>query len=106
MGPTQHDIVCFVDERLAKLIPKFMAAQKEQLRQMKTALTNGQFETLKFLGHQMKGSGGGFGFTALGTFGSEIERAAHDGDSHDLGKCISQIDDYLAQVKIEFQKTE
>ena len=65
-----------VDRDLEDLIPGYLSNRERDVAKVAEALAAGDFETLRVIGHSMKGSGGGYGFDALSDLGSQIEQAA------------------------------
>jgi hypothetical protein len=48
----------------------------------------------------LKGTGRGYGFTALSRLGGELEYAAHQQDRERARALIDELDSYLARVKV------
>ena len=48
----------------------------------------------------MKGTGRGYGFTAISRIGTELEVAAHQRDQPRMASLIDELDAYLARVTI------
>jgi HPt (histidine-containing phosphotransfer) domain-containing protein len=57
------------------------------------------FETVKYLGHQMMGSGGAFGFQAITEIGAELQRAAESADTDASRKWVGELSSYLDHVE-------
>jgi hypothetical protein len=53
------------------------------------------FETVKFLGHQMRGSGSAFGFQAITDIGAAIRQAAESADTDASRKWVGELSSYL-----------
>jgi len=104
-APKTTEFVVYIDEKLARLIPKFVGIQMEQLELMKTAAKNKNYLELKFLGHRMKGSCGGYGFSILGDLGREIENAAVAQDGALVTNVLARLENCLVNLKIEYRKT-
>jgi HPt (histidine-containing phosphotransfer) domain-containing protein len=69
---------------------------------MLDALDRVDFETVKFLGHQMRGSGGAFGFQAITDIGAELQQAAESADTDASRKWVGELSNYLDRVTQEF----
>lgn len=69
-----------MDSELDELRREFLAEAQEKVRQMQTALDDGAgreaLDHLAYLAHQLKGSGGSYGYQAISTDAAEIEKAA------------------------------
>lgn len=85
-----------VDHELDELRREFLAEADEKVREMQSALEQGQsdetLERLKYLAHQLKGSGGSYGYQSISADAAEIERAVEEvnGDSAGFTPMIQQ----------------
>jgi CheY-like chemotaxis protein len=66
--------------RLAEQVPAYLANCRHNVGVMQAALDRGDFGAVTILGHNMRGSGGGFGFQAITDFGAGLEQASDDTD--------------------------
>ncbi len=68
-----------VDPELDDLKREFLAEAEEKAREMQAALeaerTRDSLERLAYLAHQLKGSGGSYGYAKISADAAEIERA-------------------------------
>ena len=53
------------------------------------------------LGHQMAGTGGGYGFEPITEIGSALEESALAGDTARIRTSIEDLDRYLSAVRVE-----
>lgn len=88
---------------LRTLIPRFIANRKAELTELDGALRKRDFETLRRIGHVLKGAGGGYGFADISRMGDTIERAAKSGEFETLEKEIASLKRYLECVHIVFE---
>ena len=69
-----------VDQELNDLRREFLVEAREKVIEMQSAVSGGQTpdsgERLVYLAHQLKGSGGSYGFPAISDRAAEIEKAA------------------------------
>jgi HPt (histidine-containing phosphotransfer) domain-containing protein len=98
----RQKIVVNVDMELEDLIPGFLENRRGDVNRLRSALAEGDFDTIRVLGHSMKGSGGGYGFDAITAIGREIEDAARARDSEAIARCVEQLADYLDRVEVVF----
>jgi HPt (histidine-containing phosphotransfer) domain-containing protein len=98
----QHEekILIHVDPDIADLIPGYLEKRREDIAAMLTALERGDFETVRILGHSMKGSGGGYGFDAISDIGAGLEQAAKIKHSHEIREQVSALSSYLDRVEV------
>lgn len=65
-----------VSKELEDIMPLFLDTVSKNISSIHDALQSGDFETVRTLGHRMKGAGGGYGFDRVTELGREIEIAA------------------------------
>ena len=92
-----------VAKDLEDLIPTFMKNRAKELDTLRTALSGGDMEQLRQLGHRMKGVGNSYGFAKVSELGKRIEDGAKSGDRVGLEAALAQYADYLARVKIVYE---
>lgn len=95
-------IMVTVDADLADLIPGFLENRARDVRQLSEGLNRRDFETIRIIGHSMKGSGGGYGFDALTELGGAIEAAAKSADTAAVANLIGELDAYLQRVEVTY----
>lgn len=96
----QDAIVVRIDPLLADLIPGFLQNRREDVLTMRAALDEGDFESVRRLGHGMRGSGGGYGFQAITDIGLALEMAAERSDSAAAQKWLGELASYLDRVEV------
>ncbi len=62
-------VIVEVDADLADLVPNFLANRQKDLQQIAAALERADNDALRIIGHNMKGVGGGYGFSDITEFG-------------------------------------
>jgi PAS domain S-box-containing protein len=67
-------------EGVAELVPQYLASKPKQIEEAKACLAAKDFEPIRRLGHNLRGTGPGYGFPDLAMLGREIEQAAAGGD--------------------------
>ncbi|HEV8437612.1 MAG TPA: response regulator, partial [Methylomirabilota bacterium] len=65
-----------VDAGLAKLVPSFLENRRRDLEAIASALARSDYDNVRILGHNMKGSGAGYGFDRITEIGASLEQAA------------------------------
>ncbi|HIJ78747.1 MAG: Hpt domain-containing protein [Desulfobulbaceae bacterium] len=94
-------LIVKVDQDLLDLIPGFLKNKKNDINKIKTALPLGDYETVRVTGHNMKGSGAGYGFLEISEIGAGIETAAGKQDHEQIIYLLNQLTDYLDRVSFE-----
>lgn len=96
------DYLAKVDKDLEDLIPRYLESVKQYSADMQKLLAAGDLTALARIAHNLKGSGGGYGFMPITNLGASIETAARSGDSAGIPALLAQLSDYTLNVKIEF----
>ena len=96
-------IVVHVDAELEDLIPGFLENRQEDIRSIEEALEKGDYETIRTLGHSMKGSGGGYGFDAITDIGKSLEDAAKEKNTGEIRKRVGELLHYLERVEVVYE---
>ena len=89
-----------VDPDLADLIPGFLENRRKDITAMLAALDRGDFETVRILGHSMKGAGGGYGFNAVTEIGAALEQAAKNQDRGTVRALVDGLGAYLDRLEV------
>ena len=95
-------LIIEVDSDLADLMPKFLANRQRELLQIEEAIDRADNEALRIIGHNMKGVGGGYGFSEITELGKRIEAAARSGDQTLLRKQLHEYKEYLANLEVRY----
>ena len=86
-------------QRLADQIPAYLENCRQNVIVMQAALDRADFEAVTILGHNLRGSGGGFGFQALTDFGAGLEQACTDTDLAGARRQLSALSSYLESLE-------
>jgi len=96
-------IVAYVDTDLKQLIPGYLEERQNDIRKIEDAVKAQDYETVRMLGHTLKGSGGGYGFDPISEIGLELENAAQEENCEDIDKYINKLSDYIEHVEIVYE---
>jgi len=96
-------IIVHVDPDIADLIPGFLENRHKDIKTMGEALTQGDFEAIRSLGHSMKGAGGSYGFDAITDIGKALEQAAIAKDSGVIKESLQELAAYLDRVEVVYE---
>jgi PAS domain S-box-containing protein len=88
------------DPRFADLVPGFLLNRRQDVIAMRGALERGDFETVRTLGHGMKGAGASYGFQAITDMGDALEQAAAGTDANASRKWVGELSSYLDRVEV------
>ncbi len=87
-----------VESWLKPVIPAYLEKRRADVGKLRFALEQSDFDTVRTLGHQMAGSGSGYGFAAITDIGFVLEESAIAGDVSKINDGIAALERYLSQV--------
>ncbi len=90
-----------VEQDMEDVVPAYLEKRRKDVSTYRQALADGDFETLRMLGHKLKGTGGGYGFDMLTELGAAIEQAAAREDAGAVGSKVDELARYLERVQLE-----
>jgi PAS domain S-box-containing protein len=82
-------------QRLAERTPAYLENCRLNVVAMLAALDCGDFQVVTILGHNMRGSGGSFGFQMITDIGAGLEQAADISDQAVSRRWIGELSSYL-----------
>jgi signal transduction histidine kinase/CheY-like chemotaxis protein len=98
---TDERINVAVEDWLKPVVGRYLEKRRSDVANLRTALDCGDFATIRTLGHQMSGTGGGFGFDTITEIGSALEEAALAADTTRMRAGINDLDRYLCSVQVD-----
>ncbi len=90
-----------VESWLKPVVPAYLEKRKADVAQLRNALDQADFATVRTLGHQMAGSGAGYGFAKITEIGSTLEESALVADAARIRQEIGKLDQFLNNVVAE-----
>ncbi|MEM9491642.1 MAG: Hpt domain-containing protein, partial [Myxococcota bacterium] len=91
-----------VSADIEDLIPLFMEHRQRDLDQLPALLAAGDFDSVRRIGHNMKGSGAAYGLDHISTLGARLERCAAAGDRAGVERLGAELRGYFDRVQFEF----
>lgn len=91
-------IAAFIDEELARRRPLFLDHRRQDLGRMQDAIERGDYDSIRTIGHHIKGLAGSYGFPDIGLAGAQLEQAAKDHDLASMRRTIDQLATTLARL--------
>ena len=88
-----------VRKALAQLVPEFLETRKKDVDTLLRCVQSGEFDTIRTLGHNMKGVGAAYGFAPITDIGKKLEEAAKAKDVEEIRRQAAELDTYLARVE-------
>ncbi|HTI67215.1 MAG TPA: PAS domain S-box protein [Caulobacteraceae bacterium] len=83
------------ERNLAERTPAYLQSCRQNVVAMGEALDRADFGAVTILGHNLRGSGGGFGLQAITDFGAGLEQAAGSADIDASRRWVAELSDYL-----------
>jgi HPt (histidine-containing phosphotransfer) domain-containing protein len=80
---------------LTDLLPQYFALCRKDLEYVRRLFQDDKLDNIRTVGHNLKGSGGAYGFAELSSIGLAIETAAKAGDRKALERHIEEFADFL-----------
>jgi signal transduction histidine kinase/CheY-like chemotaxis protein/HPt (histidine-containing phosphotransfer) domain-containing protein len=88
-----------VDASLSEIIPWYLETRRTDLQACTVALAGGDYDRVRTLGHNLRGTGAGYGFPKLSEIGEAIESAALQADVVAVESGLKELATYLDQVE-------
>jgi PAS domain S-box-containing protein len=86
-------------QRVIELTPAYLENCRLNVIAMLAALDCGDFEVVTILGHNLRGSGGGFGFQMITDIGAGLEQAADVSDGPQSRRWVGELSTYLDHLR-------
>jgi hypothetical protein len=99
----QQPILVRLDPELQAIVPKYLANRAKDCASLREQAASGAFAEAKRLGHNMKGTGGGYGFEEVSRLGDLIELASVAGDAPRILSLTDELADYLSRVTVSYE---
>lgn len=92
-----------VPSEIAELIPMYLETKRAELQAVILASNAQDSDTVRKLGHNMKGSGAGYGFPPISQIGRIMEESAKNRDWNRVQACTGALADYLDRVVVTYE---
>jgi len=100
-----------VDQEFDELKREFLAEARDKIQEIETTLDGDRsadgLDRLTYLAHQLKGSGGSYGFERISTDAAELEKAVESlTTGSDSGRLEEKIQLHVVNIRTEIDKRE
>ena len=92
-----------VDEELSAILPRFLSNVRKNPEAIAAALERGDYDTVRSLGHNMKGTGTSFGLPQISALGDRLERAAKEQSVDSILAANGELAQFLERVEIRYR---
>jgi len=94
------------DPEFQKLIRQYLKYLQKELAGIKDKIQKKNFKDIRKFGHNLKGTGGGYGFDEFTNLGDKINLAAHEEDIPLIESFLSEFELELAKAVLKYKTTE
>jgi len=85
----------FDDEEWAEMQEMYINFTSKELEKVQESMDTATMESLRTFGHNIKGSGGMYGFDRVTELGAKIETAANEDKLEDIKSFFKDLNDFL-----------
>lgn len=83
---------------VAHLVDDYLESRRQEMQRLREALAAGEFAPILQIGHDLKGTGGCFGFDRLSAIGNDLEEAAKRRELTGIRAALAELTDFLDRV--------
>ena len=98
--PTDGRMQISVEPWLKAIIPGYLEKRRKDVATLQSAVAQGDYGTVRTMGHQMSGTGTSYGFEQITQIGKQLEEAAVESDPARIQQGIERLDAYLRNVEV------
>ena len=91
-----------VEKSLEDLIPRYLENRQKEVETLREALSVGDFERLRQIGHRMVGVGSSYGFDHVSELGKRFQDTAGARRSPDIEALLADYCEYLSRLEIVY----
>lgn len=91
-----------IEQELAVIVPEYLEKRRVDCISIERLLVESRLAEIQLLGHQMKGTGGSFGFDEISEIGEILEKAALAADGAGMRSAVQQLRNYLSRVTVAY----
>jgi signal transduction histidine kinase/DNA-binding response OmpR family regulator/CHASE3 domain sensor protein len=96
--PNQAPAAVFpVSKEVLGLVPRYLASKQKQIEEARESLISRDFGSIRRFGHNLKGTGRGYGFPAIEQLGREIEKAAGEEDASRVAQQLDALHGFVIE---------
>ena len=88
------------DASFADIVEEFLQGMPECIERLEAALAGADFENLRRQAHQLKGSGGGYGYPDLTDLAARVEQHAIAGQLEACAAGLAELKDIVSRMVV------
>lgn len=95
-------IIVEIDRDFQDIVPQYLGNRRDDIVKIRSYVEAENYQPVRRLAHQMKGSGGGYGFDRITDIGAMMEQAAAEENAEEIINQVLDLEDYLNRVEITY----
>ena len=88
-------------ERMKALIPGYLTNRRKDLEALRMAISQEDYKVVARVGHNLKGTGGPYGFPEITQIGRSLEQSGKEGNAEEAARDVARLASYLESIKVE-----
>lgn len=84
-------------EELLEMFAETIVERKDVLQQQ---FSDGNLAEMRVTAHQLKGAGGGYGFSGLSDVAADLEQACQENDIDRVGQTLDRVLEYMGRIRV------
>ncbi len=100
---TEPKLAIVIGEELSAIVPRFLKNVRRNCAVIEEAAARADFETIRSLAHNMKGTGASFGIPQITEMGDQLERAAKAGDGDSALRINASLTHFLDSIDVHYR---
>jgi signal transduction histidine kinase/CheY-like chemotaxis protein/HPt (histidine-containing phosphotransfer) domain-containing protein len=89
-----------ISGQVMALVPQYLASKEKQIEEARAALASRDFGPIRRFGHNLKGTGRGYGFPPIEDMGREIELAAGQADATRIAEQLDALYQFVTESAV------
>lgn len=98
--PEQKITINVDDPIVLNLLPVYVERRRMEIGELQELLESSDYEKIRLIGHNLKGSGGLYGLPQISEFGSTLETAALSSDDAKLGETFGIMQAFIERIEL------
>ena len=91
--------IAAVDAQIADLVRDYLASRRNDVERIAAAIARRDLAAIRAIGHNMRGSGRIFGFNRLTLIGTDLQKAADEGNYEALDRLQRRLASYVMRAE-------
>ncbi len=96
-------IIVHVEAYLERILPRYLVGRREEVVSLLGRTVPNDLDTIRVLGHRMKGTGGAYGLDAITEIGRTLEQAAIHQSINEIEDLLDGFLNYLDRLEVIYE---